>query len=281
MLTLNEITKDWAAAVQPAETEERKRLASRWNDYYSYLAAKQADKRYTPDREAEELVSFMLREGIMKFGDRIIDVGAGSGRYSIELAKHRADVTALDASEDSLELLKQQAWQAHVPDIRCVPIHWEELCTESRRKKYDIAFSAMCPAICNLEEIERMEQISSRKVCLVSVSRGSYEKHRGEIMRILNVKPRGMTTESVYYYNTLYLSGRRPSVKSWSVADSYDIGHDEFIERYLVYLGLFDISEETAAPLLEKYFAEHSENGLLTEECRINMALIWWDVPET
>ncbi len=279
MLTINEVEKDWVAAIGTSDINERKNIAERWNAYYSYLAANQADAAYTPDHGTENIVEFMLREGIIKYGDKIIDIGSGSGRYSIELAKHHTAVTALDANEDSLELLKKHAWQAHVTEINCIPIHWEDFNTDSRAKKYDVSFSSMCPAICTLEELARMEKITKRTACLISASRGSYEKHRREIMRLLDVKPRGMTTESIYYYNVLYLSGRSPSVKTWSVSGDYSISHETFIERYLIYLKLFDVSEQTAAPVLEKYFAENSQCGLLTEECRMNMAMIWWNVP--
>lgn len=279
MLTINEVEKDWVAAIGTADINKRKNIADRWNAYYSYLATNQADTAYAPDRGAESIVEFMLREGIIKYGDKIIDIGSGSGRYSIEFAKHRTAVTALDANEDCLELLKKHTSQAHVPGISCIPIHWEDFNTDSRAKKYDVSFSSMCPAICTLEELARMERITKRTACLISVSRGSYEKHRREIMRLLDVKPRGMTTESIYYYNVLYLSGRSPSVKTWSVSGNYSISHETFMERYLIYLKLFDVSEQAAAPVLEKYFAENSRAGFLTEECRMNMAMIWWNVP--
>ena len=280
MLTIDDIKNDWASAVNPAGINERKKIADRWNAYYSYLASGQAHTEYHVDREAVELADFMLREGIIKFGDKIIDIGAGSGKYSIELAKRHTSVVALDSSEDSLELLKKYAQQTSVTDVACVPMYWEDLDTETRYKKYDVSFSSMCPAICTFDEIERMEKITKRTACLISVSRGSYEKHRREIMRLMNVKPRGMTTETVYYYNALYLNGRCPSVKTWSVSGSYSISLDSFIERYLVYLKLFDVDERMASPMLEKYFAENAQDGLLTEECRMNKAIIWWNVPD-
>mgnify|MGYP004621288799 FL=1 len=49
MLTINEVEKDWAAAIGTADINERKNIAERWNAYYSYLAANQADAAYTPD----------------------------------------------------------------------------------------------------------------------------------------------------------------------------------------------------------------------------------------
>ena len=74
MLTINEVEKDWVAAIGTADINERKNIADRWNAYYSYLAANQADTAYAPDRGAESIVEFMLREGIIKYGDKHIGV---------------------------------------------------------------------------------------------------------------------------------------------------------------------------------------------------------------
>lgn len=280
MLTIKDFTSAWADAVKPGDANERKDIAERWNAYYSYLAAQQNAVDYKADPDAESLTEFMLREGIVKYTDKIIDIGAGTGRYSIELAKRCSSVTALDANEDSLELLKKYAWQTCTSNLACIPIHWEDFNIESRTKKYDVAFSSMCPAICTFEEMERMEKICRRTVCLVSAARGSYEKHRREIMQRLNVKPRGMTTESIYYYNVLYLSGRNPNVKSWTSSHCYEMDWESFRKRYCAYAKVFDIGEDETVPVLEKYFSEKAENGVLLEECRMNMTMIWWRVPE-
>lgn len=99
------------------------------------------------------------------------------------------------------------------------------------------------------------------------------------MMRLLDVKAKGMATEAMYYYNALYLMGRQPNVKCWSYQAKYPMPIDDAMERYPVYFKTFGISEERTIEFLREYYAENAENGNLTEECQMNMAMIYWNTP--
>ena len=40
MLTINEVEKDWVAAIGTSDINERKNIAERWNAYYGWLGEK-------------------------------------------------------------------------------------------------------------------------------------------------------------------------------------------------------------------------------------------------
>jgi SAM-dependent methyltransferase len=56
-----------------------------------------------------------MLEGYVRPGDRVLDAGAGPGRFTLEMLRLGAHVTALDISQGQLELL-----QARVPDVEAV-----------------------------------------------------------------------------------------------------------------------------------------------------------------
>ena len=56
-----------------------------------------------------------MLEGYARPGDRVLDAGAGPGRFTLELLRLGAHVTALDISPGQLELL-----QARVPDVEAM-----------------------------------------------------------------------------------------------------------------------------------------------------------------
>jgi SAM-dependent methyltransferase len=56
-----------------------------------------------------------LLEGYVRPGDRVLDAGSGPGRFTLELLRLGAHVTALDISPGQLELLR-----ARVPDVAAV-----------------------------------------------------------------------------------------------------------------------------------------------------------------
>ena len=56
-----------------------------------------------------------MLEGYIRPGDRVLDAGAGPGRFTLELLRLGANVTALDISPGQLERLR-----ARVPDVEAV-----------------------------------------------------------------------------------------------------------------------------------------------------------------
>ncbi len=56
-----------------------------------------------------------ILEGFVRPGDRVLDAGAGPGRFTLEMLRLGAHVTALDISPGQLELLR-----ARVPDVDAV-----------------------------------------------------------------------------------------------------------------------------------------------------------------
>ena len=90
-----------------------------------------------PRTETEELVRLMLKEDLD--GKEILDIGTGSGCIAISLAKNlpNAKVSALDISNDALDVAKENAKLNNV-DIEFIKVDIFEYQSD---KKYDIVVS--------------------------------------------------------------------------------------------------------------------------------------------
>ena len=279
MYDLERALELWDEAGRYGSVEKRIERGRLWLPYYSYLANRCLGEPYHASTQAQRVSEFMLQEDILRSSYTLLDVGAGTGAYSIEFAKRCVGVTTLDMNGDSLAVLRDRARQCGLGNINVVNAPWEEYRNED---KFDVAFSAMCPAICNQEELLRLESITEHTACLLTVTCGSYEKHRKQLMRqLLLKKPEGMVTEALHYYNVLYLMGRQPSIKTWSEQFESRATVGELMERYSVYLKIFGMNKEDSQPFLQDYFARYEHDGIVSDECRMNTALIYWTVPET
>ena len=56
----------------------------------------------------------------------VLDVGAGSGRFTLALAPHVAHVTAVDPSGGMLDICRRQARKLGLDNVACVRGRWEE-----------------------------------------------------------------------------------------------------------------------------------------------------------
>ena len=114
-----------------------------------------------PRPETEELVSLMLKEDLD--GKEILDIGTGSGCIAISLAKNlpNAKVSALDISEQALEVAKENA---KLNNVSIEFIHADIFEFQSD-KKYDI-FVSNPPYVTESEKMLMKQNVLKYEPCL-------------------------------------------------------------------------------------------------------------------
>ena len=275
-LTLEECAAAWEAAGCHGTKEERMQRNTRWIPFYSYVAQGQMNLTFGPDPHAKEVARILKDAGVLKSGGTLLDLGCGTGGFSLAFAEQGMQVTAVDMDHPSLVVLANRA-RANGLEIETEQVMWEQYNPET---KFDVVFSSMCPAICNYQELLRFEGLGRKYGCLIAVSRGSYDKHRKQLMQELNAKPKGMTTEAMWYYNVLYLMGRQPNVWNFTRHFEYQAPIEKLVEHNKVYFGIFGISPEESEPKLREYYERHAIDGMVPDENHINTQLIWWEIPQ-
>lgn len=113
-------------------------LPTDWRAFFDSHAPHYDQNPFTKDTLAE--VDFLLTLFPIPVGAKILDVGCGTGRHSIELARRGYEVTGLDLSEGMLEVARAKASEAGVE------VRW--ICADATAFKLDQVFDA---AICLCE----------------------------------------------------------------------------------------------------------------------------------
>ena len=100
-------------------------------------------------------------------GKRVLDVGCGSGMYTLRLARMAQSVTAVDVADEMLRLLCQDAAAMNISNITTVCSGWDDFSTDQR---FDIVFASMTPAIESDESREKLMQYTTDKVVFMGFS---------------------------------------------------------------------------------------------------------------
>jgi SAM-dependent methyltransferase len=77
----------------------------------------------------DDLLNFVL--GNIGDEDTVLDIGAGTGRWSIPIARTAKSVTALEPSAAMQDVLRENIDAAHIHNIRIVSSSWQESAVES------------------------------------------------------------------------------------------------------------------------------------------------------
>lgn len=277
-LTLEECISAWEKAGGHGTKEERIARNARWIPFYSYAANKQLGDTNGSDRHSKQISRILQDADVLQKGGTILDLGCGTGRYSLAFAECGAKVTAVDMENDSLNVLANRAHANSLADIETVQAMWELYDPDAQ---FDVVFSSMCPAICDYKELLRFEGMAKRYGCLIAVACGSYDRHRKILMQELQIQPTGgMTTEAIWYYNILYLMGRQPNVRTFAQQYEYQTPLEKLIEQNKIYFEIFGIRPEESEPKLRSYYEAHVVDGMIVDESHINTQLIWWKTSE-
>ena len=88
------------------------------NEYMHQSSMNELVERFeSPERDAYQMPDKVLNTlGDLK-GKTIMDIGAGSGYFSVKLAKHAGQVIAADVSKDFQEYLQKRITKDHIRGI--------------------------------------------------------------------------------------------------------------------------------------------------------------------
>ncbi|WP_420208765.1 class I SAM-dependent methyltransferase [Candidatus Electronema sp. JC] len=116
-----------------------------------------------------KVISMAEQRGVRIDGAAVLDIGCGTGIYTLPLAKRAARVTGLDLSEGMLLRLEAERQQHGLENVTTVQGPWsdEAVAKHGLEKAFDIVWAAMTPAVRTVEDVARMNRCS-RRWCVYS-----------------------------------------------------------------------------------------------------------------
>ena len=145
--------------------KERMEQYSKWNIYWNHIAKHQNANE--SNGMTQNIISVLNAQEEQSKECEVLEIGCGTGAYTLNFAANYKHVTAVDMSEQMLCVLKQRAEEDKITNITYRQSLFENL---PENKQYDFVFAAMCPAICDYESLMKFERLSKNHCCLVSVA---------------------------------------------------------------------------------------------------------------
>lgn len=96
----------------------------------------------------------------------IIDIGCGTGVWTLHLAKEAREILALDNAKAMLEILQEDAKKLNLDNIKCENYTFTEWVDKNQNTKFDIAFLSMSPALKDEKDYTHFLNLAKVKIYL-------------------------------------------------------------------------------------------------------------------
>ncbi len=279
-----ECLQAWESVSRAGSRAERIERNRGWIEYFENILNRQqnADNGEVAETFQKEfplaVTAFLVQEKVLASSSTVLDIGAGTGAFTLPFAANCKRVTALDMCQSALDTLQTRCRKNGLANVETVRGMWE---TFPLIDKYDLTFASMCSAICDKQEIINMESITNEYCCLITIARGSHSLHRmGLRKRLLDAPLAGLSSDVIYIYNMLYAMGRFPNIKYYRECSHLRMTVDDAYEFYRIYFKIFGLCGEKSDNIIRDYINEYATGGFLYDETQLNSALLYWNPRE-
>jgi len=216
-------------------------------------------------------------KGILKFynGDvskaRILDIGCGTGIWSLGLAADAEKVVGLDISEAMLEQAKRNCDEAGIRNAEFVVADWKDMVPGEGvlSEKFDIVLIHMTPALKNMDDLEKVLKVC-RGCCFYTtgVKRTSNVRDRFD-----KLCPDRMPQPRNFFYrmmDRLLDDGFRPEVFYDKSEYSMEYTLNGIVELYI------DMYPELTADQMKEVLRPLVKRGKVTHEIVLECITLCW-----
>lgn len=234
--------------------------------------------RYTrekSDRTEEQVASFRLDPEWS-----VLDVGAGTGRLSVPIAKVVKEVTAVDPSGGMLDCLRENVAKERLANVTCLQKRWEEVQLGVEIEPHDVVIASHSLGMFDLEEAVAKMDAAARRYVYILTAAGKWffddlEEELWEREFDGHHRRGGWRSDYMLLYNILHDMGIYANVE---IRDVEHVQRYESLEEAVGrWREMRDIPEEKEDDLRE-YLSNKlvEEGGGLVSRRKAKSAMIWW-----
>lgn len=269
--------KIWIESQSKSFMDRRRPDRRQWSKMWDENAGEFLERVKKDEPYYRKIVSHLRKEGIFRKGDAVLDIACGPGTYSLLFAREAGAVTALDISRGMLDTLAAEATARGLRNISTIHGPWEDY---PQGEQFDLAFTALSPAVTGPETFLKMEAHSRRSCCFITFGKGLDRDLRDEMHRLLSDgAPQARQFDISIPENLLKSMGRNARVKCFERPYLFEAVVDELLANNLRFFGMFLDVDEVQRGRAREYLESMAVDGVIRLKGKRSLAAVYWDVP--
>lgn len=222
------------------------------------------------------VIQIIKNRGVNFSGSKILDIGCGTGTYTLPLAREAALVIGLDSSKTMLTRLMDEKNRHGIENVDTVNAAWKDvdISVFKFNKGFDIVLTSMSMAVKDEEDLKKMEDCSKRWCVYIGWGSKRQNQLMEEVFAAHGLKyepPRG----AKQIYDILKKNGRKPSIDfietSWSWRGTLDEAIEDVAKHIEVHGGFPRIDE------IKSILTCHLIDGTIQHTTYVEEGIIVWE----
>ena len=257
----------------PERAEKDRNPAAHWDKRAAAYRRVTRDERSATEQELAIL-------GVQS-GETVLDMGAGTGRLAVPVARTAAHVTALDPSEGMLAILRERMAAEGLTNYSCLRKRWEDATIGRDVEPHDIVVAAFSLGFYDLAAALEKLDAAARRAVYIFWHAGEW-RNPGEMALYRTVFGDEAAGEKgypdyIFPVNILHDAGIYPNVRIYRAA--WDAVYDSVEDAARTWAAMHNPGMEDLTPVRE-YFARalrKDGSGKYIETAVRPTAAVWWE----
>ncbi len=254
--------------------------AEKWNRRAEWFS-KQVSGQEGNERTESVMLFLKQEQALPSSGSRVLDIGAGSGAFTIPFLALGADVVALEPAESMIDIIRRNCDEAKVPHPTFVQKTWQDidLDADGMRGAFDLAFGCMTPGVRDPKTIDKLSA-ASKCHCFFSVFSGQrWRDQYGEVWKkIFNEEITTQAPDVSLAFQYLYAKGYRPTMKFRNTVKKIEQTPEEVMESMLLFLDDYTEIDDQIRKYVELFIQDRITAGLFRLENTNCQGMMVWSV---
>lgn len=241
------------------------------------LKSKKYPSAFDPDtlQKTMKIIRMVRDHGFRISDTRVLDIGCGTGIFTLPLAKEAQQATGVDFSEDMLARLEATASENAIKNVSTICLSWHDADLKDLGfiKAFDSAWASMTMAVQSIADLEKMQNCARDFCVYVGWGRKRENRLKRQIFRShgLELKPSDSAGRTL---KNLELMGVKPKLQYFDALWRWQGSIDEAVDEMSAH-----VAAQGAEPdlvLIKKILSEYAPDGIVEHTTEVEQGLIIW-----
>jgi SAM-dependent methyltransferase len=212
----------------------------------------------------------------------VLDVGCGTGRFSLAFAPRVAQVLGTDISPRMIQLARELAQAQNTQNVEFSCVDWAQADLDALglRGAYDLVFAHMTPAVSDFNTLDKLNACS-RKFCFLVKPTRRHDPLQEHVFSIAGVENAGKESDDdlIRCFSYLWLKGYTPRLEYrqeiWDNTKTPEQATNWYSKRAELYRSPLSPAERAE---ISAYMAARAKDGQIKENITTTIVTLYWTV---